>query len=125
MDEAQLQHLILVLGHITSDVTVDWAEVAKIRGIGRKDNAATAFRSMIKKHGIEYANNKFTFVDNSVIANAKSENKAKPTTPRKRKPKANEEEGSEGKSESASPKKKQKGKKVVEVEKDTVGDEED
>lgn len=133
MDEAQLQHLFVVLGNITSEVTIDWAEVARVRNISRKDNAVTAFKGMMKKHNIEYANNKFSFIDATVAANPPSEKKAKPTTPRKRKPKATEEDAEDGKSESGSPKKKQKGKKKVaevekeaekETEKETVGDEE-
>lgn len=129
MDEAQTQHLLLVLGNITSEVTIDWAEVAKVRKITRKDNATTAFKGMMKKFGIEYANNKFTLIDPEAVATA-IEKKPKATTPRKRKPKATEEDA-EGKSDSASPKKKQKNKKteedveVAEAAKDAEGDEEE
>lgn len=117
MDEASIKHLAIVLSNVT-DASVDWTEVAKIRGISRKDNAATAFKNMIKKYGLEYANNKFTLTDPDAAATAASETKtkSKPTTPRKRKPKADEDGASEDKNGSVSPKKKVKAKKEVEEE---------
>lgn len=137
MEEAQLQHLGIVLSNL-KDATVDWAEVIKARGTTRKDNAARDFKAMMKKFGIEYIDNKFTYTGELPAPKTPSEKKSKASTPRKRKPKADDEEDAdEGKSDSASPKKKQKGEKAVEtkqeveedVEKkadeDTAGDEED
>lgn len=113
MDENQLRHLAIVLAHL-NDATVDWAEVAKVRGVSRKDNAQTAFKGMMKKIGLDYSNNKFTLIDPSPVPVANGENKSTPSTPRKRKPKQNEDGDSEVKSKSASPKKKAKTKKDVE-----------
>jgi len=61
MDASQLQHLAVVLTHL-KDATVDWAEVAKERGISRKDNALTSFKQLMKKHGLDYDNKKFNAI---------------------------------------------------------------
>lgn len=127
MDDLQLRHLAIVLSNLT-DASVDWAEVVKARGTTRKDNAARDFKVMMKKFGIEYHENKFSIIGESVIAdpNLTSAKKPKATTPRKRKPKATEGDTDGGNDESASPKKKQKGKKAVEaeVEEEAAGDDE-
>lgn len=76
----------------------------------------------MKKLGIEYANNKFTVADYSAVApgfeakTPKTPKTPKTASPRKRKPKASEEDGNEDNTESASPKKKPRAKKVVETE---------
>lgn len=77
---------------------------------------------MMKKLGIEYANNKFTVADYDAIAPSaegrppKTLKTPKTASPKKRKPKASEEDGAEDNTESASPKKKPRAKKVVETE---------
>lgn len=95
--------------------------MAKVRGIARKDNAATAFKTMIKKLGLEYSNNKFTVIDPAAMAAApktpKTPKTPKSSSPKKRKQKASTEDGLEDKQdESASPRKKARGKRVVDTE---------
>jgi len=112
MDAAQLQHLAVVLTHV-NDATVDWAEVAKQRGVSRKDNALTAFKQMIKKYGIEYDNKKFRLKDDfDAIANGTPGVAAKPRNPRKRR---SEDESDGTKEEDASPTKRRKVKKAAEL----------
>lgn len=137
MEEAQFQHLVIVLSNLT-DASVDWDEVVKARGTTRK-NAARDFKVMMKKFGIEYADNKFSYTGELAAPKTPAEKKTKAVTPRKRKPKADdvdgEDAGGEDKDESASPKKKPRAKKPVakkeveedvekKVEEDAVGDEE-
>lgn len=98
---------------------LQWAEVAQLRGISRKDNAATAFKAMMKKLGMDYSNNKFTLIDPAAMAagtEPKTPKTPKTSSPRKRKPKASDQDGDEDKGESASPKKKARARKVVEKE---------
>ncbi|KAK5956966.1 hypothetical protein OHC33_002455 [Knufia fluminis] len=127
MDATQLQHLSVVLTHL-NDATVDWAEVAKERGISRKDNALTSFKQLIKKHGLEYTNNKFNAIagfDASADGAAGGTPKVKKArTPRKRK---SEDEDGDDKQEKASATKKQKAKKAAEgnLKEDKEGDTED
>lgn len=137
MDESQFQHLATVLTCIT-DVSINWGEVATMRGINRKDNAATSFKSMMKKLGVEYANNKFKLIDSPGAGSgedkpdtpakvAKPETKKKTATPRKRKPQVSAEDGDENKTEPASPSptKKRKAKKDNNVAKEDVKEEEE
>lgn len=115
MDAAQFQHLTVVLTHL-NDATVDWAEVAKERGVSRKDNALTSFKQLMKKHGLEYDNKKFNAIANFETAAGGSpagiSKTKKPYTPRKRK---SEDENEHSKEEKASPTKKQKGRKAAET----------
>jgi len=61
MDASHLQFLITVLTNLDGG-PVDWAEVARISGISRKDNAGAKFRSIMKQYGVEYKNNQFTTI---------------------------------------------------------------
>jgi len=115
MEADQLKHLVVVLTHI-NDATVDWAEVAKERGISRKDNALTSFKQMIKKHGIEYNNKNFNLIaDFDPVANGAPSVATKPKKPRTPRKRRAEDESDETKEEGASPTKKQKVKKAAEL----------
>lgn len=87
MNDNHVQFLIDVLLNL-NDATVNWDEVAKARGIGRKDNAATQFRNMMKKYGIEYAKNRFAPIggfDRTSMGPITPSKQGKTETPRKRK----------------------------------------
>lgn len=76
---------------------------------------------MMKKLGIDYSNNKFTVIDPTAMFSTepkppKTPKTPKTSSPRKRKPKATQEDASEDKDEAASPKKKSRAKKVVDKE---------
>jgi len=92
------------------EASVDWGEVAKDHGIGRKDNATTSFKTMMKKYGLEFANKKFTVVEgihSSNLGTTPTKPKTtKPKTPRKRK--AKEEAETNGEDGEVSPTKKAK-----------------
>lgn len=87
MDATQLQHLAFFVTHI-NDAIIDWAQVAKERGISRKDNALCSFKHMLQKHGMEYNDKRFSIIpgfepaaDGLAVSTPKPE---KPRTPRKR-----------------------------------------
>lgn len=125
MDESQVKHLATVLSCV-KEVTIDWAEVASLRGIARKDNAATSFKTMMKKAGVEYANNKFTLIDspetpgNQTKVVKKTETPKKTATPRKRKSQMPTEDDDAAKAEPTSPTKKRKAKKSDTAAKDDI-----
>ncbi|KAK5093814.1 hypothetical protein LTR70_001546 [Exophiala xenobiotica] len=114
MDSSQFQHLAIVLTHL-NDATVDWAKVADERGVKRKDNALTSFKQLMKKHGVEYENRKFSRIigfesaaDGLAVSTPKSK---KPRTPRKRQ---SEDENADSKEEKPSPTKKQRVERAAE-----------
>ena len=110
MEAAHFQHLALVLTHL-SDANIEWAEVAKERGVSRKDNAATQFKTVMKQYGLEFKNKKFSRIagfDTAAEEGAGSAPKPrKPRTPRKRKSEDDSNDGDQGQE---LPAKKQKSK---------------
>lgn len=115
MDATQFQHLAIAVTRI-NDATIDWAEVAKERGISRKDNALRSFKHMLQKHGMEYNDKRFSIIpgfepaaDGLAVSTPKPE---KPRTPRKRQ---SEDGNDNSKEEEASPTDKQESKRAAET----------
>lgn len=88
MNASHLQFLIIVLTNLDAG-PVDWAEVARISGINRKDNAGAKFRSIMKQYGVEYKNNKFTTimdVEATSKSTSPSADRKMPVSSKKRRP---------------------------------------
>lgn len=58
MDPQHFRHLTIYLSNLL-DGSADWAAIAEERGVSNKGNAARDFKAMMKRYGIEYAQNKF------------------------------------------------------------------
>lgn len=107
----QIQFLSTFLSNL-NDGSADWQEIAQQRGIARKDNAATAFKNLVKKIGLQYDSKKFTHIEGFEFADAATKMKA--ASPRKRK--VNDKNTNDAKDDKSPTKKKRTAKAIKEAE---------
>lgn len=118
MEVHHLRQLAIFLTNL-NDGSADWGKIAHERQVTLKGNAQRDFKVMIRRYGLDYANNKFTpipgFNAGGTITASPATGK-KPSTPRKRKSEAG---NGDDKEKGESPAKKARAKKTPKPTDDT------